>query len=650
MATIPASQIVNFLPGVISAGGNALVLNGVALTTSYRVPTGTVQSFGSYAAVGAWFGLASTEYAWAQLYFNGYLNASQQPASLLFAQYTPAGVGGWLKSGPVSSLTISQIQAISGTLTVTMDGYARTAGSLNLSSATSYSAAASAIATALNGSLSTVVSSATSTIAAGTASVTAYISGNVMTVTVVGSGTVYAGSAASGTGVTSGTTITGQLTGTAGGVGTYSVNKYQNVASGTISLTYGTLTASAPSSGTWSVGQTVSGGTTSAGTIVTALGTGTGGAGTYIVNNTQTVTSATLTGAPTPVTVAYDSQSGSFFITSGVVGANATSAYATGTTAASLFLTAATGATLSQGAAPQTPGAFMANLIQVTQNWATFFTIQDPDGGSTNGPGQKLLFSAWTSAQLNRYGYLAWDTDPAPTLSSSATTSLGYQIANTYNYTGTCVIYDPTGQGIAAFTAGCIASINFGAINGRTTLAFRQQSGIVAAATNLTVAQNLQANGYNYYGAWATANQPFQFLYPGSVSGPFLWLDSYVNQIYMNAALQLDLMELLVTLPSVPYNAAGYAMVENACLTTIQQMLTFGAIRTGVVLSSLETLYINNQTGQNVAPTVQNQGWYFQVQPASPQVRAARTTPVCLFFYTDGQSIQQITLSSLEVQ
>lgn len=66
------------------------------------------------------------------------------------------------------------------------------------------------------------------------ASVTASIATTTMTVTVVGSGTVYPGCSVMGTGIQPGTTVLSQLTGTAGGVGTYLVNISQTFASGTI--------------------------------------------------------------------------------------------------------------------------------------------------------------------------------------------------------------------------------------------------------------------------------------------------------------------------------------------------------------------------------------------------------------------------------
>jgi hypothetical protein len=120
-----------------------------------------------------------------------------------------------------------------------------------------------------------------------------------------------------------------------------------------------------------------------------------------------------------------------------------------------------------------------------------------------------------------------------------------------------------------------------------------------------------------------------------------------VNQIYMNAQFQLNLMELLTQVLSIPYNNVGYAMIEAACLDTINAMVNFGAIRTGITLSSLEVVETTNLAGFSIAQTLQVQGFFFQVQPATAAIRQARSSPTCLFFYCDGQSIQQITLNSI---
>ena len=66
--------------------------------------------------------------------------------------------------------------------------------------------------------------------------------------------------------------------------------------SGTGSISGTTLTITGTPTGKLAVGSPISGGTIAAGTRITALGTGTGGAGTYTVNTSQTVSSTTVTG------------------------------------------------------------------------------------------------------------------------------------------------------------------------------------------------------------------------------------------------------------------------------------------------------------------------------------------------------------------
>lgn len=163
-----------------------------------------------------------------------------------------------------------------------------------------------AYANVLNGSVSFAAAnsataggtgSASSIAAASAQTVTGSITGDVLTVTAA-SNTVVIGAILTGTGVATGTQIISQLTGTAGGVGTYLVNiGEQTVASETLTQTYGTLTVGGTVTGVFAVGQTISGSGVTAGTVITALGTGTGGAGTYIVSPTQTASSTSISSA-----------------------------------------------------------------------------------------------------------------------------------------------------------------------------------------------------------------------------------------------------------------------------------------------------------------------------------------------------------------
>jgi hypothetical protein len=149
----------------------------------------------------------------------------------------------------------------------------------------------------------TTASGTASSIAAATAiSVTGTIVGNVFTAVSGLSGTIVPGAILTGTGVATGTQVTAQLTGTTGGLGTYTVNiPDQAVTSTTIGGTYGTLTVGGTVTGTFVVGSTLSGSGVTAGTTIWGLGTGTGGIGTYSISLSQSVISEPMTAATTYV-------------------------------------------------------------------------------------------------------------------------------------------------------------------------------------------------------------------------------------------------------------------------------------------------------------------------------------------------------------
>jgi hypothetical protein len=133
---------------------------------------------------------------------------------------------------------------------------------------------------------------------------TGSISGTTLTVTSVQSGVIAVGQAIFGQGIAQNSVITALGTGS-GGVGTYTVSDSQTVTSTAInsvaspaivtgSISGTTLTVSAVTSGTLKIGQTIEGSGVTDGTIITAFGSGSGGAGTYTVSASQTVSSTTI--------------------------------------------------------------------------------------------------------------------------------------------------------------------------------------------------------------------------------------------------------------------------------------------------------------------------------------------------------------------
>lgn len=350
-----------------------------------------------------------------------------------------------------------------------------------------------------------------------------------------------------------------------------------------------------------------------------------------------TLLTAAFTGG---ATVTYNTTFQAFVITSATSGATSTISAATGTVATLLNLTAAAGAITSQGADQTTPAAAMNAIVQSTQNWVSFTTTFEPDLADAEA------FATWTDQTDGRYLYVSWDTDVTATQTPASFTGLGKYLADN-NLSGTALVwYDLK---LAAFVMGTIASINFARREGRITLAFKAGSGTFTEVTDQTVADNLLANGYNFYGVYATANDQFIYFYNGQVSGDYNFIDSYVNAIWLTNQCQLALMALLTSVGSIPYNPSGYGLIKAALQDPINQALNFGAIRPGVVLSASQAAQVNTAAGVIISDTLNTRGWYLQVLDPGAQARQNRTSPVCTLWYMDGGSVQKITLASIDI-
>lgn len=505
--SIPASQLVSVLPGVLAAGGAAVALSGLILTSDTAVPIGTVSQFATASSVGTFFGNSSPEKAMADIYFAGYENSTAKPGNLLFSQYPTASVAAYLRGASITDLTLAQLQAIpAGVMTVTMDGTLKTSSSINLSAATSFS-------------------------------------------------------------------------------------------------------------------------------------------------NAATIINAAFATGPT---FTFDAVRGAFVGTSTTTGASSTITFGAGAIATELRLTQATGAVLSQGAIAYTPSVAMAGIVNVALNWASFTTMFEPVLAD------KIAFGTWAGQQTDKFAYVAWDTDVNAVVSGN-TTAFGPQ-AKLLELPAIVVSVDPAravtlgvtptslARPLAAFVMGYAASLDFARTNGRATLAYRTGAGIVSTVTDPTVATILTANGYSFYGEYATSAGAFNSFQNGQFSNRFAWADSFYNQVWMNSALQATLVTLLQGSGSIPYNTDGYTAIEASLTDPINLAVNFGAIRPNTVLAGNQISSINAATGGNTAPVVASRGWYLSVKDPGPAARAARTSPQITLYYADGGSVQQITMASILVQ
>lgn len=623
---VNADKLVQIVPRVISAGTSGLTFGGLFLSQSPLLPTDRVVRFASAQAVADYFGSYSDEARAATLYFQGYTNTSYLPSYLYFAKYSPEATSAWLR-GAAFEGTLAELKLIrSGTLRITIDGIERVANGVDFYTATSFSECAQRLQTALSQTAEIPATAGTLT-GAPVASVTALkgISAGKLDISIDGTEQNLTGldfSAVNGlTDVATvlDTALEGHATVTVSGS---SLVITSDTTGNTSTVSY----ASDPEPSGEVEDLAAELGLTQAVGAVSAAGT-----------------DAYQPKAPT---VTYDSQTQAFQITSGETGeasdVSFASSYGSGQDLSTLLnLTEQLGAVQSMGTDGKSLTDTMVNVLKYARDWVSFSSIFEPVYA------EKIELAQWCASWDTRFLYVMWDTDNAARVNGN-TTSAGYQINNVLELDGTCCVYNSLD--IAASVMGAVACLNFDQTNGRTTLAYRQFEGVSISCDDDEDYDALVANGYNCYADFATAANNFRFFQNGQVTGKFAWADSYLNAIAMKDSLQLNILDLLAAVRSLPYNEDGFSSIRTACLDTINKFLDFGAIRTGVSLSQTQRVQLLQEVGKDISQTLETAGWYMQISDPGPTVRGQRGTPDCYFYYMDGGSIQRIVMPATCVQ
>jgi hypothetical protein len=411
-------------------------LDRLFLDTTSVTPGNEVLSFNSVSAVANYYGDTSVEAGLAVDFFAGYGTC----ATMLFVRDPIGGNRAHLYGANVSNLTLAQLQAINGTLSITSQGYLFT-GSINLSGVKSFTAAATAIQAALNQNLPVAAVTTGDSIAPVSVSFTGSTNGLLLDVTAVSSGAIEIGALVSGAKVPAGTQINSQISGTPGGVGIYSLYvPAGTISSETMTESYGVLTIGSVTSGTVADGEQVTGPGVTPLTAIESNLSGNGAGSTWLVNFAQTLASESMTMTAAPLSVLYTAivgdtanrgyfsiqQNGDFLYNSSSL------TYATGSAATSL------GLTQDSGAYDSTPGqditsaaAFMNNIVQTEDGQFTSFQSTWQSLATESPQSQAALF-AWAQSSDGLYtllqnsfsntppaGATAPTTDPAGTYSGA---------------------------------------------------------------------------------------------------------------------------------------------------------------------------------------------------------------------------------------
>ncbi len=313
--------------------------------------------------------------------------------------------------------------------------------------------------------------------------------------------------------------------------------------------------------------------------------------------------------------------------------------------AAALRLTQSTAAVLSPGVDAMTPAENMEAILDLTENFVCFTTVAQPTQADA------LAFAQWATSKGVNYLYIYWDNDPALLQAGSSSTIAA--ALKQANVSATCGVWNNLDY--AALIMGTAASIDWNRRNGTITFAFKAQEGVPANVTRGTDAVNLEAQGMNFMGDYATRNDQFIFLYPGQMFGSWKWIDTYLNAVWLNNALQVACMNGFEQTPRVPYNQEGYTLLKSWCLDPINRALYSGIIDTGVALSESQKAQLVREAGRDISQELTNDGYVLQVgydpdDPSDDSAEAAarvnRESPEASLWYCYGGSVHRLNLAS----
>lgn len=344
------------------------------------------------------------------------------------------------------------------------------------------------------------------------------------------------------------------------------------------------------------------------------------------------------------LTVTWSGLTKAWEISSPTTGAASTLSFArapeTGADFASLLqLTEATGAVLSPGLDAMSHAANMEAVLELTENFVCFTTVKQPTEADAPALAQ------WASGKGVAYLYIYWDNDPKLLQPNNTAT-----IAAALKEAGagaTCGVWNSLDY--AAMIMGTAASIDRERRNGAITFAFKSQEGLAANVVTGTDAVNLTAQNMNFMGDYAARNDRFIFLYPGRMFGSWEWIDTYLNAVWLNNALQAACMAGFGQTPRVPYNEEGYTLIRAWMQDPINRALNAGIIDTGVTLSAAQKAELLREAGRDISGELFTDGYVIRVNDPAPAVRRKRESPEVSVWYTYGGSVHRLDAASTAV-
>lgn len=293
------------------------------------------------------------------------------------------------------------------------------------------------------------------------------------------------------------------------------------------------------------------------------------------------------------ITFAYDETLGRFVGSTDTTGAEATIDEVGGNVMVAMGFTI-----LSNGVDAQPAVQSVIDSANVSTNFFGIYVLGEISQGEVVG------IAEWVNNQNVKYMY-------SITVGEDTAESYANLLAN---YDGVCLTLG-TDDTMAGFmpVAG-VAAVDYNRINGAIDMMY-QYFDTTPSVTTSADKLAYDALKVNYYGQTEQAGNYVSFYQNGVLQGSISKIGIYANEAWLKDAFVADILNLRLSLDSLPANQTGVGMVMGVMTNTINQALENGVMLAGKTLTQTQKDYITNLTGDDSAwQKVQMAGYYLTAE------------------------------------
>ena len=324
----------------------------------------------------------------------------------------------------------------------------------------------------------------------------------------------------------------------------------------------------------------------------------------------------------------YDAELYRFVFSTVATGADHVVEYATGGLASLLGMNAGnTGAILCDSSVSGTGLKALTDSTELSNNFYSFTFL-------TSVIGEEADIAAWVKAQNVRYIWsMGVTTANASTMSAAM-----------MEYDGVGLTLDINTQHTEFLPMAIAAAINFDTANASVDFMYQQASGIIPSVSSKTDSDTYDALRVNYYGSTQLAGDLVSFYQNGLLMGNITSMGVYTNEAWLKDAITVNLLNLRLSLDSLPANETGLAYVKLSVQEIIEKALFNGVISVGKTLDSTQKAYVAQLTGDPTAwQAIQSVGYWLDAKVVKyTEHNVDKYKVTYLLVYSKGDSINYV--------